>query len=180
MRDEGERTENGRENGPVSPERFDHEVLRSAFAAFPSGVTAVCAVRGGKLVGMAASSFTSVSLRPPLVSVCIARTSTTWPVLRAGDRLGVSVLADDQDKLARQLAARTGDRFADVRMTVRASAAAFIDNSCLWLECTLHSELPAGDHEIALLEVHGIETFPDRLPLIFHSSEFRQLVFPGS
>lgn len=165
---------------PMSPERFDVEVLRSAFAAFPSGVTAVCAVRDGAVTGLAASSFTSVSLRPPLVSVCIARTSTTWPVLRAGDRLGVSVLADDQDHLARQLAARIGDRFADVRTTVRGGEAVFIDHSCLWLECTLHSEFPAGDHEIALLEVQEIETFPDRMPLVFYSSEFRQLMFPSS
>lgn len=160
--------------------RFDHEVLRSAFAAFPSGVTAVCALRDRQLVGMAASSFTSVSLHPPLVSVCIARTSTTWPLLRAGARLGVSVLADDQDALARQLATRTGDRFAGVRVTTQASDAVFVDNSCLWLECTRYAELPAGDHQIALLEVQDIQTFPDRLPLIFHSSEFRQLFFPPS
>ncbi|MGI8679782.1 MAG: flavin reductase family protein [Jatrophihabitans sp.] len=165
---------------PVSPERFDQDVLRSAFAAFPSGVTVVSAVRGGAYVGLAASSFTSVSLRPPLVSVCIARTSTTWPILRAGGRLGVSVLADDQDQLARQFASRGGDRFAEVRVTTTSSAAVFVDNSCLWLECTLNSELPAGDHVIALLEVQDIRTFAQRLPLVFYSSEFRQLLFPPS
>lgn len=158
---------------------FDADVLRSAFAAFPSGVTVLSAVRHAAPVGMAASSFTSVSLRPPLVSVCIARTSTTWPVLRGGNRLGVSVLADDQERLARQFASRTGDRFDGVRSTTVPSGAVFLDNSCLWLECTLHSELPAGDHEIALLEVQQIRTFPDRLPLVFHSSEFRQLLFPS-
>ncbi|MDQ2796608.1 MAG: flavin reductase family protein [Actinomycetota bacterium] len=165
---------------PVSPARFDHEVLRSAFAFFPSGVTAVCAIRNNEFVGMAASSFTSVSLQPPLVSVCIARTSTTWPILRAGDRLGVSVLADDQHQLARQFASRGVDRFAGVRVTTTKSRAVFVDHSCLWLECTLYSELPAGDHEIALLEVQDIRTFPERLPLVFHSSEFRQLLFPST
>lgn len=163
-----------------NPAPFDHEVLRSAFAAFPSGVTAVCATRGDDVVGLAASSFTSVSLHPPLVSVCIARTSTTWPVLRAGGHLGVSVLAEDQDQLARQFAARVTDRFAGVRYTPRPSGAVLVDHSCLWLECTVFDELPAGDHVIALLEVQAITTFPERSPLIFHSSEFRQLLFPGS
>jgi hypothetical protein len=53
--------------------------LRRVFSAFPSGVTAVSALIDGRPVGIAASSFTSVSLDPPLVSVCIAHSSTTWP-----------------------------------------------------------------------------------------------------
>ncbi len=163
----------------VSPARFAAELLREAFGAFPTGVTVVAAERTGGLVGIAASSFTSVSLDPPLVSVCIARTSTTWPVLRDGERLGVSVLADDQHRLARQFAARDRDRFAGVRSTAGTAGAVLIDNACLWLECTVHAELPAGDHVIALLEVQEIRTFPERPPLVFHSSEFRQLVFPG-
>ena len=64
--------------------------LRRVFGAFPTGVTAIAAFVDGTPVGLAASSFTSVSLDPPLASVCIAKTSTTWPVLRRAERLGVS------------------------------------------------------------------------------------------
>ncbi len=163
---------------PVSPGRFDHEVLRAAFGAFPTGVTAVCAERGGEVIGLAASSFTSVSLNPPLVSVCIARTSSTWPRLVVGGSLGVSVLADDQGAVARQLAVRSPDRFAGIRRRSAPSGAVHIEHSCLWLECALTREFPAGDHVIALLEVEEITTFPEREPLVFHSSEFRQLMFP--
>lgn len=163
----------------MSPSHFDADLLRSAFSAFPTGVTVVAAVRADERVGMAASSFTSVSLDPPLVSVCIARTSSTWPTLRTGARLGVSVLADDQHLLARQFAARNRDRFAGVRATMSSTGAVLIDNACLWLECTVHAELPAGDHVIALLEVQRLETFPQRAPLVFHGSEFRQLMFPA-
>ena len=139
-----------------------------------------CGVRGtrGAPVGLAASSFTSVSLHPPLVSVCIARSSTTWPLLRDAPRLGVSVLADDQDHLAVQLAAKDIDRFAGLRVSTTSDGAVLVDNSCLWLDCTLHSEFPAGDHEIALLEIHDLTTF-DRPPLVFHGSAYRQLIFPG-
>jgi hypothetical protein len=68
---------------------FDQALLRQAFGAFPSGVTAFCGLIDGVAEGMAASSFTSVSLDPPLVSVCVANTSTTWPKLARLDRLGV-------------------------------------------------------------------------------------------
>src|SRR3546814_7956938 len=65
-------------SGEVGPAQ-----LRAAFGCFPSGITAVCALIDGKPVGMAASSFTSVSLDPPLVSVCIQNRSKTWRQLRS-------------------------------------------------------------------------------------------------
>ncbi|HEX2744921.1 MAG TPA: flavin reductase, partial [Streptosporangiaceae bacterium] len=72
---------------------FDPRWLRHVFGAFPSGVAVVAAVVDNTPVGIAASSFTSVSLDPALVSLCIAHTSTTWPVLREVPRLGVSILS---------------------------------------------------------------------------------------
>jgi flavin reductase (DIM6/NTAB) family NADH-FMN oxidoreductase RutF len=66
---------------------LNRDALRQAFAAFPSGVVAVAAEVAGRPVGLAASSFTSVSLDPPLVSVSIACSSTTWPVLRKAARI---------------------------------------------------------------------------------------------
>ena len=65
----------------ASDRRFDDVLLRQAFGCFPSGVTAFCGMLGGVPEGMAASSFTSVSLDPALVSVCVANTSSTWPRL---------------------------------------------------------------------------------------------------
>jgi flavin reductase (DIM6/NTAB) family NADH-FMN oxidoreductase RutF len=77
------------------------DVLRGAFAAFPSGVTAIAGMLDGHPVGMAASSFTSVSLEPPLVSVCMAHSSSTWPSLRRAPSIGVSVLAAGHGDIAR-------------------------------------------------------------------------------
>jgi flavin reductase (DIM6/NTAB) family NADH-FMN oxidoreductase RutF len=151
------------------------EVLRHAFAAFPSGVAAIAGLVDGVPVGLAASSFTSVSLDPPLVSVCMARSSTTWPVLRLASRIGVSVLAEGQGDAARALAARTGDRFANLGWHADPDGAVVLDHCTLWLTCTLESELPAGDHEIALLRIVELQVFPDVAPLIFHGSSFRQL-----
>ncbi len=152
------------------------EALRSAFAAFTSGVTAVAAMNGAVPAGLAASSFTSVSMDPPLVSVCVAHTSTTWPVLRPLPRLGVSVLASDHDEVCRALAAKTGDRFAKVEWTAADSGAVFVGGAALWLDCSIYQEVRAGDHDIVLLRIHEVQTYPEVSPLVFHGSRFRQLV----
>ncbi|MGK2876285.1 MAG: flavin reductase family protein, partial [Nocardioides sp.] len=78
--------------------------LREAFGSFPTGVVAVAAEVEGQLLGLAASSFTSVSLDPPLVSINLATTSKTWPDLRRATHLGLTVLADTHGPLCRKLA----------------------------------------------------------------------------
>lgn len=152
------------------------EQLRRAFASFPTGVAAVCARVDKVPVGMAASSFTSVSMEPPLVSVCIQKTSSTWPLLRDRARLGLSVLADNQDLACRQLASKEGDRFAGVEWDAGPHDSVFIRGSSAWMEVSLFEEVPAGDHIIALLEVHGLDTAEHTLPLIFHASKFHKMV----
>jgi flavin reductase (DIM6/NTAB) family NADH-FMN oxidoreductase RutF len=154
----------------------DPAELRRAYSCFPSGITAVCAIDGGEPVGMAASSFTSVSIDPPLVSVCVQNTSATWPRLRARRRLGLSVLAHGQDGACRSLSDKHGDRFAGVSWEPSADDAVFVHGATAWLECSVHGELPAGDHAIVLLRIHGLRADPESEPLVFHGSRFRQLV----
>jgi flavin reductase (DIM6/NTAB) family NADH-FMN oxidoreductase RutF len=153
----------------------DERALRDAFAAFPSGVAAVCAVVDGAPIGMAVSSFTSVSLRPPLVSVCIARTSTTWPALRRSPRIGISVLAREHAPVATALAARTGDRFAAVPWSASSEGAAFVSAAPLHLDCSLFASHDAGDHAIVVLRIDSYAIAPEAEPLIFHRSTFRRL-----
>jgi flavin reductase (DIM6/NTAB) family NADH-FMN oxidoreductase RutF len=150
-------------------------ILRQAFGCFPSGVAAVCALESGNPVGMAASTFTPVSLSPALISVCVQDTSTTWPRLRERNRVGVSVLAEGQDAICRSLAGKAGDRFASVDWDADAEGGVYIHGATLWLNCSLHAELPGGDHTIVLLEIHGLKDEPEREPLVFHNSRFRRL-----
>lgn len=149
--------------------------LRNAFACYPSGVVAVCALIGNEPVGMAVSSFTSVSLDPALLSVCMQNTSGTWPKLRERPRLGLSILAESQAEAGRQLAMKVGDRFADVAWRATAEDGLFIAGAAAWFDCSVHAEVPAGDHVVVLLEVHGLRTEPDIEPLVFHGSRFRRL-----
>ncbi|GAB2459134.1 flavin reductase family protein [Jatrophihabitans fulvus] len=152
----------------------DQAHLRSAFARFPSGVLAVCALDGTTPVGMAASSFVPVSLEPPLVSFCAALTSRTWTTLRTLPRLGLSVLADSHEAASRALSRREGDRFGELTWSAD-DGAVFIDSAALWLDCSLEEEMPAGDHVIAVMRVHRLAFDPQVDPLVFHGSRYRRL-----
>ncbi len=154
---------------------LDPATLRRVLGAFPTGVTALAALVDGVPVGMAANSFTSVSLTPPLVSVCVATTSSTWPLLRRADRIGVSVLSHRQETASRQLAARGVDRFADLSWYPTDDGAVLIEHASAWFDCSVEREIRAGDHDIVLLSVRRLGTDPEHPPLIFHGSRYRRL-----
>jgi flavin reductase (DIM6/NTAB) family NADH-FMN oxidoreductase RutF len=149
--------------------------LRRVFGAFPTGVTAVAALVDGAPVGLAANSFTSVSLDPPLVSVCVAHSSTTWPRLRGSARLGVSVLGAHQEQACRQLAGRSGDRFASLDWRASPDGAVLVEDASAWLDCSVEQLIRAGDHDIVLLRVHELDADLSVPPLVFHASAFRRL-----
>ena len=149
--------------------------LREVFGAFPSGVVAIASEIDGRLVGLAASSFTSVGLDPPLVSVSIANGSQTWPDLRRAGHLGITVLADHHGGLARQLAGPVDGRFEGMDLTTSPSGAAFVLDGVAHFDTSIFREVPAGDHTIVLLQVHARSFVTDGLPLIFHRSGFRRI-----
>lgn len=156
--------------------------LRQAFGVFPSGVVAVAAEVDGRLVGLAASSFTSVSLEPPLVSFSVATTSKTWPDLRRADRLGVTVLADHHGEVCRQLAGPVDHRFDGVPVTITDDGAVSLDEGLARFECSVYREVEAGDHTIVLLALHAVDaddTGDTFAPLVFHRSAFSTLTVPG-
>ncbi|MGB3696725.1 MAG: flavin reductase family protein [Gordonia sp. (in: high G+C Gram-positive bacteria)] len=154
----------------------DSAALKRAFSCFPSGVVAVCrrADDGSAPIGMSASAFTTVSLDPPLVSVCVRRGSTTWPVLRTGT-VGVSVFAAHQGEVCRRLAGPPEQRFDDVRPISDESGAVFIPGAAAHLECTVFNEIEAGDHYVVLLQIAALRCDPEVEPLVFHASTFRAL-----
>ena len=161
-----------RTNQDLDPDR-----LREVFGTFPSGVVAVAALVDGVPVGLAASSFTSVSLDPPLVSFCIANTSKTWPDLRRAPHLGVTILAEHHSAVARQLAGAVERRFDGLPLIVTAEGAVTLDDGLAHFDTTIYNEVPAGDHTIVLLRLSaaGRSQLPDPLPLVFHRSRFGRL-----
>jgi len=167
--------------GVTTNQDLDPVRLREAFGSFPSGVVAVAAEVDEALIGLAASSFTSVSLDPPLVSVSVANTSKTWPDLRRADRLGLTVLAEHHGDVCRQLAGPVAQRFEDVPVTVAESGAVTLDEGLARFDCSIYREVEAGDHTIVLLLLHSVEHAAGATdgtlgaPLVFHRSAFGRM-----
>jgi len=149
--------------------------LREAFGVFPSGVVAVAARVDEQVVGLAASSFTSVSLEPALVSFSVANTSKTWPVLRRASHLGLTVLADHHDEVCRRLAGPLEHRFEGVDTTTTEEGAVTLDDGLARFDCTIYREVEAGDHTVVLLRLHAVEALDASQPLVFHRSSFGRL-----
>ena len=154
---------------------LDPTRLREAFGVFPSGVVAVAAEVDGSLVGLAASSFTSVSLEPALVSFSVANTSKTWSTLRRAGHLGLTVLADHHHEVCRQLAGTVERRFDGLDVTITDDGAATLNDGLAMFDCSIHREVQAGDHTIVILQLHAVEHPDSSLPLVFHRSGFTQL-----
>jgi flavin reductase (DIM6/NTAB) family NADH-FMN oxidoreductase RutF len=154
---------------------LDPHTLRAAFGAFPSGVVAVAAQVRGRLTGIAASSFTSVSLEPPLVSFSVALTSNTWPVLREAGHLGISILADHHDAICRQLAGPTEQRFTGLPFRSTHDGAVLLDEAVATFDCSIAQEIEAGDHLIVVLALHRVTDAGGSTPLVFHRSGFKRL-----
>lgn len=154
--------------------------VRGAFGRFPSGVAAICAEIDGKNVGMVASSFSvGVSYSPPMVMFSVQNSSTTWPVLREAKRIGISILGSDHADICMQLASRSRDRFDGVGITTTPLGAVMIDDATMWLDCEIVATTPAGDHQIIVLEVHGMSVDHERVPLVYQQQRFHTLNMLG-
>jgi flavin reductase (DIM6/NTAB) family NADH-FMN oxidoreductase RutF len=150
---------------PVSSQQF-----RNLLSQFASGVTVVAARSPGGLVGFTATGFTSVSLAPPLVLVCVNQHGSSHASLVGADLFGVSVLADDQGWIAERFARSHAERFVGVALS--AARAPCVEGSLAELECRRHAIHPAGDHTILVGEVIGGCVRQAGLPLVHFARQF--------
>lgn len=146
--------------------------MREVLGHFASGIVVVTATGPGGPVGFTCQSFASLSLDPPLVSFCPARTSSTWPRIREVGRFCVNVLADDHRELSTAFARSGTDKFAGVSWTPSTSGAPVLDGVCAWIDCALADEYDGGDHIIVLGRVHDLGADAARLPLLFHRGAY--------
>lgn len=151
-------------------EAVDPVSLKKTAGAFPSGVTVVTTTSGGKPVGMTISAFASVSLDPPLLLVCVARTAGSIPAFRVGVPMGVNVLANDQAWLARRFAGRHEDRFAGVPLQPGPDDVPLLEGVAAWLNCRIARIYDGGDHVILLGRVHTVHRSGAQ-PLLYHSGK---------
>ncbi|MCP4562764.1 MAG: flavin reductase [Bosea sp.] len=134
----------------------DPRALRDAFGAFMTGVTVVTAFGSdGKPLGFTANSFASVSLSPPLLLVCIARTSRNYAAVTAASGFAVNVLAEDQKDVSNTFARPVEDRFAAVDWQSGPAGSPVFDGAAAWFDCAMERVVEAGDHAILLGRVEG-------------------------
>lgn len=146
--------------------------FRRAMAAYPTGVVVVTALVDGEPAGLSLGTFSSVSLRPPLVGFFVDRGSTSWPVVRRADVFRVNVLASGQAETATRFARSGEDKFAGVPWYSLSDGAPVIEGSVATLLCGLESETEAGDHWFALSRVLAHERLSDEAPLVFFRGSF--------
>ena len=150
--------------------------FRDVLGRFTTGVVLVTARTATGPAGMAANSFTSVSLNPPLIALCAARTSTTWPSIRATGAFAVTILGDDHEDLCRTFAAPGTDRFAGRDWAHTPAGHPLLPDGLGWLDCEIDTIHHTGDHELVIARATRWSTVGDRGPLIFHSGRYTRLV----
>lgn len=144
--------------------------LRRVLGAFATGVTVITGDAAGRPVGFACQSFSSLSLDPPLVLFCPARTSTTWPLIQASGSFTVNVLADDQETLCR-LFAGPGDRFEGLAWQ-GSSTGPVLPGVLATVHCDVEAVHDGGDHELVVGRVRDLLLHRDAGPLLFFRGGF--------
>lgn len=156
---------------------IDADTFRSVLGRFASGVTIITARdAGGRDHGMTVSAFTSLSLEPPLVLVCIDHDASMLPLLRTRPPIGISILSADQEMYSRRFASEEDDRFDGIAFTRGTSGVALLDASLAHMECTLLEHHQAGDHTIFVARIdQATPHTTDGRPLLYYRGGYAQL-----
>lgn len=146
--------------------------FRDVLGRFPTGVVVIAARTPAGPLGMAMNSFASVSLDPPLVVVCAAYSSVTWPGIRAAGGFAVSVLGAGHEDLCRLFSTRGAERFGGPHWTDTASGHPVLADALSWLDCRIAAVQPAGDHELVLARAVDGAVGTGTEPLVFHAGRY--------
>ena len=153
----------------------DDRRFRDVMGYFATGVTIITAMDGDEPVGLAANSFTSLSLDPPLVLFCVGRTSTTWPRIERARRFAVNILGEHQEELSVLFAAKGADRFGSVDWHLGVGGSPVLHDVIAYLDCEFWAEYDGGDHIIVVGRVLDLGVTHDAGPLLFFRGQYGRL-----
>lgn len=153
--------------------------FRKALACFATGITVITLDSENEVHGMTANAFTSVSLDPMLVLVCVDQRARTHAHLHAKKRFGVNILSEDQRAISEYYArsTRTHDHAAEeagAAFERTALGTPVLRGALAYLECRLHSAQDAGDHTIFIAAVEDVVVNEGK-PLLFFESKYRKI-----
>lgn len=155
---------------------LDPDTFRSVLGRFASGITVVTTRdAGGRDAGLTVSAFSSVSLHPPLVQVCVDHAASVHGVLAASEHFGVSILAAEQEALSRRFSTvESMHRFEGIGFSRGEHGMVLLEDALAHLECRLVAAHPAGDHTIFVGEVERATARSAR-PLLYYRGGYAQL-----
>lgn len=151
----------------VDPQRF-----RAAMGRFATGVTIVTSLYEGNPVGMTVNAFTSVSLSPCLLLVCLRHGSVTGTSIRTHGAFGINLLAEHQEGLALRFARSSGDRFRDMPFEITDMKVPILAECAAYFVCNVHTIHAAGDHDIVIGEVGALGHQDETRPLVYFGGGF--------
>jgi 3-hydroxy-9,10-secoandrosta-1,3,5(10)-triene-9,17-dione monooxygenase reductase component len=154
----------------VTPER-----MREILGHFCSGLTVITAATPNGPAGFTCQSFSSLSLDPPMISFSPARTSSTWPALRAVGRFCINILPAEQSALSSKFARSGTDKFDGVAHHESPLGNPILDHALAWIDCELHEEFDGGDHTIVVGLVKALHANSDAEPLLFFKGAYAQM-----
>lgn len=153
---------------------IDDAGFKQAMSRFASGVTVVTTEHEGARYGMTVAAFSSLSLRPPLVLICIEKSVKTHDAIAGARKFGVSVLAHHQAGISGRFASKSDDKFSGIALRAGSIGVPLIEDAICTLECRVQDQLPGGDHSIFVGEVVEATT-TEGVPLVYFSSGYREL-----
>ena len=158
----------------IPPEEF-----RRVLGHFASGVTVITACdKDGRPTGLTASAFTSVSLEPPLILVCVDHKAQSYPALSASKVFAVNILGLEQEAVSRRFATtKIDNKFDGVPFTLSPLGLPLIDNALAQLECAIVNVHLEGDHTIFVGRVERSYA-GDGLPLVYYRGRYDRLSGP--
>lgn len=157
---------------------IDPESFRTALAQWASGVTIVTSIHNGQRVGITASSFSSLSLEPPRVLICVAKRLYTHQVILESQVFAVNILSTTQQEWGMRFAGMVpemSDRFAGIDTFTAETGSPLLPGVLSWLDCRLVAAHDGGDHSIFVGEVVAAETMEADEPILYFKRQWRAL-----
>ncbi|MEU1117026.1 MULTISPECIES: flavin reductase family protein [unclassified Streptomyces] len=159
-----------------TPRLATPDLLRSVFRQHAAGVAVLTAAQGARPVGFTATSLTSVSATPPVVSFGIGTGSSSWLAVSEATHVGVHILGEHQQELAATFARSGADRFGPATQWREGpEGVPVLDGVLAWLVCRIVARVPAGDHRIVLAEAVVGDRAGEGRPLLYHQGRFNAL-----
>ena len=146
----------------------DADGFRKVLGLYPTGVSIVTGLGpNGDPVGLALGTFTSVSLDPLLIGFLPAKSSESWPKIRATGSFCINVLSEHQQDICRRFAVSGGNKFKSLEWRRAESGCPILAGAVAWIECAIEAIHEAGDHDIVIGRVLDLDGQNDHSPLLF-------------